>query len=92
MSGDIAGAGLRDRLSRSAEEALQSLDKVLAEPTPARIAALRQALDELMRAAARVRLEVESGANGDRDRSDSPPPPSPVATAGVIALPAKKLD
>jgi hypothetical protein len=50
---------LRERLAAECYGVISAMDVALAEPTPAALDELSAATDEVMRAAARVRLELE---------------------------------
>jgi hypothetical protein len=50
---------LRARIAAEFEEVTTALDTAIEEPSPAAFDDLRDATDQLMRAAARIRLEIE---------------------------------
>lgn len=50
---------LRDRVGDAAAEVERCFDALLAQPTQANRGALREAVDRLMRAGARVLIEIE---------------------------------
>jgi hypothetical protein len=59
MPSNGLGPALSDRIEASFRNLVVALDAVAAAPAPEALDRLRAATDELMRAAARIRLEVE---------------------------------
>ena len=65
---DILDGSLRDRVNRAIAELKQRYDAAVAQPTEANLDELRDAMDRLMRAGARVLIEIER--HGDNTNTD----------------------